>query len=298
MARRLLPIAVFATLASVALFAQAEKFEGELKADRGKLKQVKRIALVDVVGETKNDMAESLESWTTDAHRLMIEAWKGTGVEVVAGPEVAAAFETIVPVPSVDEVKRVMKKKTKWTDDVIERTAQNAVKMWGNEPGEAAKYGFKLARPEGSINLERPLLSEKDPSGDKPEEKEVQKRVAELAAKLGVDAVARIDYGFGTWRYEDPGYVKANKAQGKGTGLLDGIKAIRGLTRGARATAHFNIEVFSADGKKFLAEIMGSCNSKEGTGMAVTGTGNKVAAMMPGAVSGCITNIFAKLADN
>lgn len=299
MARRhVFPVAVFAVCAAVVLSAQADKFEGEFKVDRGKLKQVKRIALADVVGETKNEMADSLESWTTETHRQMVEAWQKTGVEVVAGPEVAAAYDAIVPVPTVDEVKRVMKKKTNWTDDVINRTAENAVKMWGNEPGEAAKYGYKIARPAGSINLERPLLSEKDPSGDRPDEKDVQKRVAQLAAKLGVDAVVRIDYGFGSWRFQESGYVQGNRAMGKAPGLLDSIKSIRGLTRGARATAMFSIDVFSADGKKFLAEIMGSCNSKDGTGMAITGTGNKVAAMMPATVSGCMANIFTKLADD
>jgi hypothetical protein len=295
--RQLLPLAVVAVCTSATLIAQADKFEGSFKADRGKLQQVKRLALVDVVGEARKDMAEPLESWTTEAHRLMIEAWQKTGVEVVAGPEVAAAYETIVPVPTVEEVKRVMKKKTNWTDDVINRTAENAVRMWGNEPGEAAKYGFTLVRPTGSVNLDRPLLSEKDPSGDRPDEKEVQKRVAQLSAKLRVDAVVRVDYGFGSWRYEEPGYVKGNRAMGKAPSLLDGIKSLRGMTRGARATAHFAIEVFSADGKKFLAEIMGSCNSTDGTGLAITGTGNKVVALMPATASGCIKNIFAKLAD-
>ena len=282
------------SLASAVVLAQAEKFEGAFDADRGKLSKVKRLAIVDVTGEAKKEYREAIPQWTEDGLRHLIEAWTKSGVEIVAGPEVTAAFNEMVPIPTADQLRAGLKKKSKMSDAEIEATIPVALRMWGEEPGEAAKLGYEIHRAANTVNLERPLITEKT-YGEKVKEKDVEQRIEQLREKLGVDAVAKIELGFGSWRYEEPGYVKGNRAMGKKPGLLDSIKSIKGALKGAKSTAFFNIEVYRPDGKDTILLVNGSCNSKDGTGTAITGTGDKVKAMMPAAVSGCVDNIFARI---
>lgn len=284
----------------VLLAAQSEDFKGEFKVDKGKIKEVRRIALVDVIGQTKLDR-EKVVPWTEAAFAATVEGFRKAGYEVVSGPEVKAAFLEVAPVPSIEDVKEAVRKSPngkRMSEDQLDAAVKFVYANWEkHEFGEYQKFGLYTHRPQGTVYLERPIFGPKDPTKSKnADEKELRRRIAALREKLGVDAIVRIDYGFGSWRYEEPAWQKQAKANGAVIGIIPAIQNIKGLFQGSKANAFFNIEMYDREGKKRIVEINGACKSKEGTGLFSFKPGAVEEFVTP-AVQDCARKIFVKYDD-
>lgn len=284
----------------VLLVAQSEDFKGEFKVDKGKVKDVKRIALVDVVGQTKLDR-QKVVPWTEAAFAATVEGFRKAGFEVVSGPDVKAAFLEVAPVPSIDDVRTHVRKSRSsrgMSDAQVDAAVKIVYANWEkHEFGEYQKFGLYTHRPPGSVSLERPIFSSQDPTKSKnADEKELRRRIAAMREKLGVDAVVRIDYGFGSWRYEEPAWQKQAKANGAVIGIIPAIQSIKGLLQGSKANAFFNIEMYDREGKKRIVEVNGACKSKEGTGLFSFKPGAVEEFVTP-AVEDCARKIFDKYDD-
>lgn len=284
----------------VTALAQSEEFKGEIEVDKGKVRDVKRIALVDVIGQTKLDR-KKVVPWTEGAMAAVVTQLKKAGYEVVAGPEVRAAFQEVAPIPTLEEVLAYAKKARRpggMSEEQFLKAVESYYAKWSqHEPGEYSQYGLYTHRPEHTVYLERPIFSANDPTKHKnPDEKELRRRIAALREKLGVDAVVRVDFGFGSWRYEEPGWQKAAKANGHAIGIIPAIQNIRGLFQGNKAQALFNIEMYDREGKKRIVEINGGCKSKEGTGLVSFKAGAVEDFVLP-AVEDCAKKVFDKYED-
>lgn len=292
--RTIIAAACLACALPIVLLAQAEDFEGEFELDKGKYKNVKRIALVDISGQAKQSK-EHTGPWTDDGLKLVAEAFRNSGRDVVVGADVASAFQQIAPLPTQADIQAVLvRKKVKPND--AERAAAMIENSWKDrEPGDATRMGYAFYRPEGSVNLERPILNIKEEKSKNPDDDEVARRMAVLASKLGVDAIARVEFGFGSWRYSEPAWQTIAKNSGKAVGIVPAIKNIAALFRGAQAQAFIALTVFDSQGKKRIVDIAGACKSKEGTGVSLK-TGSKLEQYMPGTIAGCVENVFEKIA--
>jgi hypothetical protein len=297
--RRTVAAAIVAAALPIGLIAQSEDFKGQFEIDRGKVRNVKRIALADVVGQTKLDR-QKVGEWTEEALKALADGFRGAGFDVVMGPEVKAAFLEVAPLPTADEIKVQLRKGA--GRNMTEAQMDGAIKMvldgWEkHEPGDYQQYGLSMYRPAGSVNLDRPMFDAKDPRKSKnPDEKEVRRRIAALREKLGVDAVVKVDFGFGSWRYEEPAWQKQAKDRGAVIGIVPAIQNIRGLFKGAQAQAFFNIEMFDREGKKRIIEIQGGCKSKDGTGFSLKP--GAVEKFVVPAVEDCSKKIFEKYAKD
>jgi hypothetical protein len=295
MVRRAICASCLAFGASLALLAQAEEFKGEFKVDK-KFSQVKKVALVDISGQAK-ESKDQTGPWTDDGMAKVAAGFRSIGREVVSGPAVSTAFQQIAPLPTSEDIKAALiKRKIKPAD--AEKTAAFLENSWKDqEPGDVTKLGYAFYRPDGSVNLERPMFNAKEEKSKNAEEKEVRRRMAVLRDALGVDAIARLEFGFGSWRYEEPGWQKSEKAKGNAIGIVPAISTIKGLLKGAKASAHIALTVFDADGKKEIVDIAGSCNSKQGTGVSLRGISDKIETWMPETMSACIAQLFSKIAE-
>lgn len=298
--RKSVVAACFACALPVLLVAQSEEFKGEINVDKGKVREVKRVALVDVIGQTKLDR-KKVVPWTEAATASVVAQFKSAGYEVVAGPEVKAAFQEVAPLPTLEEVLAYAKKSRRpsgMTEAQFLAAVESYYANWAkHEPGEYTQFGLYTHRPEHSVYLERPIFSANDPTKHKkPDEKELRRRIAALRGKLGVDAVVRVDFGFGSWRYEEPAWQKSAKANGAVIGLIPAIQNIRGLFQGNKAQALFNVEMYDREGKKRIVAINGGCKSKEGTGL-LSFKADAVEDFVIPAVEDCARKVFDKFED-
>lgn len=288
MFKKLVIVFAFAIGFVASAFGQTEDFKGDFKVDQKQLSGTKKIALVDISGQTKLD-SRQVAAWTDTAAQALAEQARKAGFDVVVGPEVKAAYADIAPFPTLDDLKSAFKKKNKMNDADAERTAKGFSENWAkHDAGDSAKFGFTLYRPEESVNLSRPVFSQDDPGNPKvADKKEVQRRIAALREKLGVDAVVLAEFGFGSGMYD-------NQAKGAGKGLFGAIDAVKGVKKGTQAETFINLEFYDRDGKNNILTVKGSCMSKEGTGISLK-VNSKVEEMIPDTSRGCIEKVFEKL---
>jgi hypothetical protein len=297
MVRRMTVVAAcLACALPIVLLAQAEDFEGEFDLDKGKYRNIKKIALVDISGQAKQSK-DHTGPWTDDGLKLVAEAFRKSGRDVVVGADVANAFQQIAPLPtSADIQAALVKRKIKPAEAA--QAAKFLENSWKDrEPGDAARLGYAFYRPDGSVNLERPIFNIKDEKTKNADDDEVERRMAVLASKLGVDAIARLEFGFGSWRYSEPAWQTIAKNSGKAVGIVPSIKNIIALFRGEQAQVFIALTVFDSQGKKRIVDVAGGCKSKEGTGLSVK-TGSKLEQYTPGTTAGCVDNVFARMAKD
>lgn len=295
MLHRALLTLLLASIAAVVV-AESEKFEGEIKVDKGKMKAVKTIALVDVSGETKFDKAK-IQAWTEKSTAATIDEFTKAGFQVVSGPAVKAAFQQVAPVPTEEEVHQVLLTKRRIKDPDAARMARTFYTTFSKkEPGDSADFGYVIFRPEGSVNLDRPVFDLDKGKVDNAEPKEVQRRIAGMREKLAVDAVVLIEFGYGSTKYGEPGWVQSRKAMGKPVGLIGGIESLRGLFKGSTANVHVNIEFYDRNAKDEILRAQGHCESKDSSGLSLKGDA-KVSALVDDTAGGCVVRMFERIKE-
>jgi hypothetical protein len=281
---------------SAVVFGEAEQFKGDVEVDKGKLKAVKKIALADVSGETKHDKAK-VQAWTEKSLAATIGHLQKLGYEVVTGAAVKAALQEVAPVPSEDDVFSFLVKKRKMPEQQASQTAKFYYANYAKkEPGDSAEHGYTIFRPEGSVNLDRPLFDLEKGKVDSADRKELQRRISGLREKLGVDAIVMVEFGYGSTKYGEPGWVQARKAAGKPIGLTGGIASLKGLFKGSTANVHINMEFYDKDAKDDILHAQGHCESKDSAGMSLKGDA-KVSALLDDTAAPCVDRMFEKIAD-
>lgn len=294
---------VLALAASVAAAAPDDKaaqtvseFGGEVKVDKGQARPPRKLALLDATSVASHTFDHALLESTTQAGvQQLADGLRQRGFEVLAGPVVVDAFRQMPGVlANTAELEKIAAAKWGYKPEharkfieTLQKKAQQGVH------NTAPMVHSRSYRAPDTVDV-RALLVKNDGSKlsdyESPSAKDVQKRIAALAERLGVDGVIVVQFDL------LPQERSQMDPAGQNKGLFGAIRAVKQAKenlKGDRTRAGIDLDVYGKDGKETLISAQGYVITKEGGGVFTKN--DELRALVPVAMNGLVATVLGEI---